>query len=210
MLYARFKVAFRAFLKETRGSFTVESVIVIPLLFWAAAATFEFFEIHRYKSAREKATYAIADMISRETSTNGLTSIYMDNAMALFDEISNDSGTNQLRVSVVQYDQIEDIYEIVWSQVRGTGSNLAQLETEDVEDDHDRLPIVDHGDQIILVESNSMYQPFFGVALNELLIDTRMFTSIRFAPQVCYEGVCSPPSATGSDTSDDDDAASNT
>ncbi|WP_338548787.1 TadE/TadG family type IV pilus assembly protein [Roseovarius phycicola] len=209
MLYARFKVAMRSFWNETRGSFTVESVIAIPLLFWATAATFEFFEVHRYKSAREKATYAIADMISRETSQAGLTSVYMDNALTMFDAISNDEGANQIRVSVVQYDQIEDIYEIVWSEIRGQEFTLEQLETSDVEDDHDRLPIVDHGDQIIVVESNSFYEPLFGIALDRLLVDTRMFTSIRFAPQVCYEGICAPANDGTTDTSDDDDAASN-
>ncbi|WP_317057387.1 TadE/TadG family type IV pilus assembly protein [Roseovarius rhodophyticola] len=209
LVYARIKTALESFAKETRGSFTVEAVITIPLLFWGIAATYEFFEVHRYKSVREKATYTVADMISRETREEGLNVAYLDNAMTLFNEMSNDTGTNLMRVSVVQYDEINDIYEVVWSQLRGTGTTLDPLETDDVRNAHDTLPIVDNGDQIILVESNSFYEPFLGLALDRFLVDTRMFTAIRFASQVCYEGVCGPDDGTPPDASDDDDSTAN-
>ena len=192
MLYARFKFALQSFWKETKGAITVETVIAVPLLFWAITATFEYFEVHRYKSAREKATYTIADMISRETAEPGVTSIYMDNALTLFNEMSNDDGTNQIRVSIIRYDANADIYEINWSEVRGEGT-LVPLTTNDVRNDHDVLPILDNGEDLILVESLSIYDPVFDVGLNDLIIDTRTFTSIRFASQMCFEGnSCGP------------------
>lgn len=189
MLMARLKVSLRSFLEGTRGSLTVESVLSLPLLFWGMAATFDFFEIHRYKSVREKGTFTIADMISRETRAAGLTSIYIDNAKILFDEITNDNGVNQIRVSVVSYDKDDDEYGIAWSQVRGTGP-MAQLTTAQVKDSHATLPDVADGEEIILVESTSSYEPLFNVGLNDVTISTRVFSAIRFAPQICYEGVC--------------------
>lgn len=189
MLIARLKVSLRSFLEETRGSLMVESVISLPLLFWGMAATFDFFEIHRYKSVREKATFTLADMVSRETAEAGLTTIYLDNAKILFDEITNDGGVNQIRVSVVSYDADDDEYGIVWSEVRGTGS-LARLTTEQVRNSHDTLPDVADGEEIILVESTSSYEPLFNVGLNDVTIGTRVFSAIRFAPQICYESVC--------------------
>ena len=187
MLYARLKVAVTSFWEETRGSIMIESVITLPLLFWCMAATYEFFEVHRYKSAREKATYTIADMISREQANTGVTSIYMDNALTLFNQISNDDGINQLRVSVIRYDDINNKFRISWSQVRGTGSMNA-LTDADVADAQDELPILDHGEEVILVESKSNYDPLFDVGLADINVETRIFTAVRFAPQVCFEG----------------------
>lgn len=60
------KLCFYRFCREERGSVTVEAVITLPLLIWAIGATYEFFEVHRYQSARDKASYTIADMLSRE------------------------------------------------------------------------------------------------------------------------------------------------
>ena len=190
MLLARLKVSLRSFLEDTRGLITVESVLTIPLLFWAMAATFDFFEIHRYKSVREKGTFTIADMISRETRASGLTSIYLDNAKILFDEITNDDGVNQIRVSVVNYSDNTNEYDISWSQVRGTGP-MVPLTDADVKNAHATLPEVDHGEEVILVESTSSYQPLFNVGLNDVTIGTRVFSAIRFAPKICYEGHCS-------------------
>ena len=55
-----------AFRDETCGSWTVEMVVTMPIMIWGLVATYEFFEIHRYQSVRDKATYTIADMFSRE------------------------------------------------------------------------------------------------------------------------------------------------
>ncbi|QFT99007.1 hypothetical protein FIU85_16965 [Roseovarius sp. THAF8] len=189
MLMARLKVSLRSFLEDTRGLITVETVLSMPLLFWAMTATFDFFEIHRYKSVREKGTFTIADMISRETRAGGLTSIYLDNAKILFDEITNDDGVNQIRVSVVKYSDHKKEYSIAWSQVRGTGP-LVPLTDGDVKNAHATLPDVNHGEEVILVESTSSYQPLFNVGLNDVTIGTRVFSAIRFTAQVCYEGVC--------------------
>ena len=181
------KRVIRRFCGERDGSVMVETVICLPLLVWALVATWEFFEIHRYKSAREKATYTIADMYSRETSSINTT--YMNNTMKLFDAISNDDGVNQIRVSVVQYDIDADQYAIRWSEVRGSGGDLAPLTNSDVASAHAMLPIMNDGEELILVESESDYVPTFNVGLGNIVpVETRIFTKIRFAAQLCWEG----------------------
>ncbi|MCZ7676076.1 MAG: hypothetical protein M5U35_09670 [Roseovarius sp.] len=101
MFWHDLKLHLQEFRDDERGSFIVEAVIALPILFWGLAATFEFFEVHRFKSVREKATYTIADMLSREQDV--VTEVYMDNAKALLDVIASDDGVNQLRVSVVRF-----------------------------------------------------------------------------------------------------------
>jgi hypothetical protein len=185
MFWHDLKLRLQDFRNDERGSFMVESVIALPLLFWTVAATFEFFEVHRYKSVREKATYTIADMISREQ--DAVTDVYMDNAKALFDIITGDDGINQLRVSIIRYDGDDEEYEIFWSKVRGTGT-MDELDDNDVADDHDRLPVLADGEDVIVVESVSRYNSLFNLVISDpFTIETRVFTSIRFAPQICFD-----------------------
>ena len=176
----------RRFCGERDGSVMVETVICLPLLVWALVATWEFFEVHRYRSVREKGTYTIADMISREVL--GINDTYMDNAKTLFDGISNDNGVNQIRISVVRYDADTDEYFIRWSKVRGDG-DYSELSTDDVRNSHATLPLMNDGEDLILVETISTYSPLFNVGLsNNVKIDTRIFTKPRIIGQVCYEG----------------------
>jgi len=185
MMMLQLKSLLRTFRDDTRGSFVVESVIALPLLFWVLAATYEFFEVHRYKSVREKATYTVADLLSREQSV--VNDIYMDNVKLLFDQVSGDDGINQIRVSVVRYMESRDEYEVTWSEVRGTGG-YDPLTDADIATAHDELPALNNGDEVILVETRSSYDPVFDVGLTDgILITTRMLTSLRFAPQLCFE-----------------------
>lgn len=186
MIARRLRQCLARFRDDIRGTITVEMVICIPVLFWAVTASYEFFEIHRYKSVREKATYTIADMLSREMAP--VNDTYIDNTKQLFDLITNDTGANQLRISIVKYDSDENEYHVSWSEVRGSG-DMASLTDADIADDHDRLPMMNDGEEIILVESNSAYRPIFRVGFSSSVgVETRVFTDIRFAPQVVWQG----------------------
>lgn len=173
------------FRNEERGSVMVEAVVTLPLLIWAIGATYEFFELHRYNSARDKASYTIADMISREH--EAIKPIYMDNAKIVFDTISNDRGANSLRVSVISFDSGKNEYFVQWSEVRGTDA-LVELETADIKTAHAQLPVLKGGQELIIVDSVSTYPPVFKVGLgDDLKIRTNVMTSPRFAPQIKWE-----------------------
>lgn len=174
------------FAQREDGSIMVEVVMTLPILLLALAATYEFFEVHRFQSARDKASYTISDMLSRELAP--VDDDYITNAKTVFDEITNDATSNQLRVSIIKYDLDTDEYSIVWSEVRGSGDLMA-LTSADVANDHERLPTMADGEEVILVESRSTYDPLFKVGLNDnLKIGSRVVTSPRFAPQIVWEG----------------------
>ncbi|MRU16468.1 pilus assembly protein [Roseovarius sp. A21] len=185
MLFQRLKRLLKDFRKDTHGSIMVETVIALPMLFWATAATYEFHEVHRYQSAREKATYTIADMISREEFA--ITSNYLDRTLTVFDDMTNDEGENQIRVSVVEYDEDTQKYHVSWSHTRGTGT-LEDLDDTSINEQTDRLPELIEGQQIILVEAVSVYTPSFKVGLGDALnVETRIFTAPRLVPKVDYK-----------------------
>jgi len=173
------------FRNDERGSVMVEAVITLPLLIWGIGATYEFFEVHRYSSARDKASYTIADIISREMLP--ITPTYLTNAKSVFDTITNDNGQNALRVSIIKYDADEDEYSIKWSEVRGT-SKLVALTTADVRTAHARLPMMRDGEELIVVDSLSHYPPMFDVWFGDnMQVATHVITSPRFAPQINWE-----------------------
>ena len=173
------------FRKDESGTVTVEAVLTLPLLFFALAATYEFFEVHRYASARDKASYTIADMVSREMQS--VNDTYMTNAKTVFDAITNDGGADQLRISIIKYDEDEDVYSVKWSKVRGDGA-WDGLQTSDVTNDRAHLPMMNDGEELIVVESASHYPPLFDVGITrDKPVNTRIFTSPRFAPQIVWE-----------------------
>ncbi|WP_297769657.1 pilus assembly protein [uncultured Roseovarius sp.] len=165
---------------------------MFPFLFMGLAFSYEYYDMFRYQSVREKATYTVADMLSRETQV--VDAAYMDNVKELFDVITNDSGVNQVRVTVVRYrldeGQNVDEFELRWSEVRGTGA-LVPLTSSDVQNAHDSLPQMVDGQDIILVDTLSSYDPKVSAGLaGGTEITTRMFVPLRFAAQLCYDGVC--------------------
>lgn len=173
------------FRSEERGTVMVEAVITLPLLVWGLGATYEFFEVHRYQSARDKASYTIADMISREMLP--ITPTYLNNAKTVFDTITNDSGSNSLRVTLVKYDEDEDEYSVKWSEVRGA-TYLEALETDDVRNAHAKLPQMRDGEELVVVDSLSRYQPMFDVWPGPNMdVSTNVMTIPRFAPQINWD-----------------------
>ncbi|SEK54431.1 hypothetical protein SAMN05421666_1046 [Roseovarius nanhaiticus] len=170
------------FRSEERGSVMVEAVITLPLLIWALGATYEFFEVHRYQSARDKASYTIADMVSREMSA--VTPTYLNNAKTVFDTIANDGVPNSMRVTLVKYDSDENVYSVKWSHVRGA-TYLRALTDSDVKTAHDRLPQMRDGEELVVVDSLSKYEPMFDIGLGTgMNVSTSVMAIPRFAPQI--------------------------
>ncbi|WP_306152905.1 TadE/TadG family type IV pilus assembly protein [Roseovarius sp. MMSF_3281] len=185
MLIQRFKTLLRRLRKDMHGAVVVESMIALPLLFWVTMASFEFYEVHRYKAVREKATYTVADMISREGCQ--ITRNYLDKTFVLYNDMLRDRGANQIRFTVVEYDGSNDKYEVKWSFLRGDG-DLESLPSGELANGDEILPALSSGQQIILVETFSTYKPYFRVGMgNSIDMETRIFISPRFVPKVDYK-----------------------
>ncbi len=188
MVMSRVSSLLRRFCTDKSGVVTVEMVITLPLLIWSLAATYDYFEIHRHRAVREKATYTVADMLSREQAP--VTAEYIDGARDLFNTMTNDDDLVQVRVSVVTYDADTDLYSVVWSRVGGPGT-LTPLGDADVQSGAVPLPQMIDGQQIVIVNSRSIYNPSFNVGLStNMPVETAQFMNLRFAPQLCFEDTC--------------------
>lgn len=199
------------FAKDTKGVVAVEVVVILPLLLWAVAAMAIYFDVFRTKSAAEKASYTIGDMLSRET--NAITPEYIDNTRLLFEAISRtqvhsdpesggstgtptidpetglavpatEQGTS-LRISVITWNEDESEYELEWSEIRG--ADFVALQASDLTLLEGDLPQMADQDTVILVETSMDYSPVLNVGLGERDINTFTFTRPRYAPQLVFE-----------------------
>jgi hypothetical protein len=170
------------FARDTRASLTVEAAIMMPVLFWSFGATFVIFDAFRENSINEKAAYTIGDMLSRETGF--ITPEYMDNTLTLLEALT-DTPTQDLgiRVSVIRWDEEDNLYDLRWSQARG---NAEALDATEVSEWDGVLPTMVDEEQIILVETFIDYDSVMNIGLGDRTLTTFVYTRPRFAPQLVW------------------------
>ena len=173
----------RAFWGDTDASVTVEFICAVPMLFWALAASFVFFDGFRQSAINLKAAYTIGDMISRETAA--VNDDYMDSVYALHRLLTHATSSTTLRVSVVRWDEDDNRFYEDWSESRGA---IDPLTTAEVLLLTDKLPTMPDSERVILVETTNSFTPTFqNVGLEAMSFDNFVFTRPRFAPQVAWE-----------------------
>ena len=178
-----FLLKLRGFAQETKASASVEAAIIFPVIFWAYAAMFTYYEAYRAQAVAEKAAYTISDMISRET--DAITPTYMTNARNIYKDLSGLSpGETALRVTLLRWDGEQNRFKVDWSKRRG---DIPRLRTRDVGEYDELLPPLVANERIILLETASDYDPAFSVGLAPRIIETFVYTRPRFTPQIVWD-----------------------
>jgi Flp pilus assembly protein TadG len=179
----------RNFLTDTTAATSFEAVIIFPLFAWAWIGTFSFFDAYRVYNTSIKSTYAIADLISRQTST-----VYgydIEGMAEMLEMMIRDTTGVEMRVTQILRDTHGD-YRVDWSH--GTGSQ-ARLYTANLSEFEDRLPDMANGERIVLVESFVVYDPAFSYGLTDLDFENFTVTRPRYAGQVPYDDDMTPPTS---------------
>ena len=195
------KTLLRRFGRDTKGSVSVEAVILFPALAVIFAASWVYFDVMRQQSISIKANYTIGDIISRETEV--LDDTYITNVQRMMYYLTKGSGEEvDLRVTVVQYNADSLNHDVIWSEARGDWSALTD---SDLSGYTESLPLMADADQLILVETRDAYTPSFNVSgIGPFDIETYSFTRPRFASQVIFEGVNDGSNFNGSSSPEDD------
>lgn len=171
------------FITDTSASMSLEAVLVFPVLVWAYIGSFVFFDAFRAQNSNMKAAYTISDMLSRET--DPIDADYIDGLQRMYDFlVFKPRNPTWLRITVVRWDEDNEEYVVEWSQ---TTNEAEPWTTETFEQIDERVPVLANGDTGILVEANTVYIPVFNVGFTEMEFDNFIFTSPRFAPQLCWE-----------------------
>jgi hypothetical protein len=174
----------RRFFKSETGAYSVEGVLVLPLLIWGVMASVVLVDAYRMKTQNLRATYVISDAVSRLWDP-----VTDDYFVGLWDlhgmQVAYRHPTN-LRMTALQYSLSNDRYVVRWSQTTSE-ERFSYLTQEQVDARQPNIPNLADGDSLVLVETWMDYTPFFSIGLPAMVFGQEIFVSPRYAPQIDYQ-----------------------
>ena len=171
----------RRFRRDERGSISVEGIVMLVPLLLLFLASFVYVHAFRLSSLNEKASYVVADMLSRQT--DPVNSAYLNGLQQVYAFLIRGQGESpRMRLSVITYDGEDDDYNIVWTRSTGTGAGiLTEAMLDQVED---RMPVMPDGETVLLVETFVTYVPPINAGIGTQEFSTFVVTRPRYAPQI--------------------------
>lgn len=183
------------FARDENGTVLTEFVIYIPILFWAWLAMFAFWDAYRDINVAQKASYAIADMISREQTA--VTNNYRDGLRNVFAYMAGTTNSHvKVRFTSITY-SIDNTttgagsFKVHWSY--SPDATLPKLTTATLQSDFkNTIPIMSPGDYVLMIETRLDYTPPLDIPLLTNMITTRRIDNVvitrpRFM-RVCESG----------------------
>ena len=134
MLRSRF---LSRFAREEKGNLAVESLILIPGLWLVFLVMVTIFDAYQQSNANQKASYAISDLVSRQTTP--VDSDFLAGAKGLFDTLAYRANDTTVRITSVRWDAADNEFKLHWSQANGFKSGAT---ASDVAQWHNLLPVV--------------------------------------------------------------------
>lgn len=171
----------RSYIHDTRAAVSMETLIVFPFLIWAWIGTFAFFDAYRVYNSSIKATFTVADLLSRQTET--VTPADIDGMSLMLEAMIRDANGAEIRVTQILR-EVDGDYSVDWSY--GTGTQ-ARLFTANLAEIDSMLPDMANGERVVLVESFIDYDPGFNIGINDISFDNFTLTRPRYAGQVPFD-----------------------
>lgn len=159
------------------GATTVEFMLVLPLIIFWFAGSYTFFDAYSEWTRSVKATYTVADILSRQTEIDD---DYIDDMNVLFASIMGEN-TNNTYVRVSSLEKQDDALEVDWSEA--TGLHLSITNNNDIPTE--LVPNIINGESVILVESHVPFVPFQDyVGLTARTLSKKVVISPRFTSKL--------------------------
>ncbi len=171
--------------REEKGSFSVEAILMFPILVWAFMGMYVFFEGLRESNINLKATYTISDLLSRET--NLIDQNYLNGMNDIYAWLSRSSQPVQMRVTVVRYDELTDSHVTIWSRGVNGKPDLVQADVDTFISPN--VPIMANAATAIVVETWTTYDPIMDIGLTDTEIHNLVVTAPRFTEQLLLAGL---------------------
>ncbi len=165
----------RRFRHAEGGNVLVETVMLFPVLFWAAFGLYVFWDGYKSSNKLQKATYTAADIVSRWQGTP-LTVADANGIQNLMTYMIGENQTPRLRLTLVKWVQSNNRFEVQWSCSLDQ-PDLMPWTTASVQTIKNDIPLTADGGFQILVETELDFTPLFDNGLDAMTFNE--FTPVR-------------------------------
>ena len=169
------------FVRDTRGSMSIEMLIVIPLLLFLATGGLAFWNAFNSNSRTAKVAYAVTDIMSRHTAVDDVDMVFlfdMQNKM-----LPPNVSERTLRITSICFEDGD--YKVLWSYGAAGIDATAPAALQNADIPLDIMPPMSPQDSIILVELSASWEPqFVNVGLRPMRWNNALVTRPRFVKYV--------------------------
>ena len=172
--------ALRRFARAERASLSIEAAIMLPLLVFLYAAGFTWFDAYRRDSHTFKATYAIADVLSRRTDL--VTPAELDGLQGVFEALVGAAPA----AAFMRFSELHRSpagVEVVWSYAT---DGQPALSTARLQGLLRQVPTLVPGERVTLVETHLIDRPILRVGLGERRVINAIPTRQRYEPRLPF------------------------
>ena len=176
------------FARDTAGSVIIEGLYMILLLIFFILAMLVYTDVFTARNTSVKATYTVADLLSRwNSSTLAVDKDYLDGMNELYAYMAKvDTTDTELRITSAYYNKDTKKYVVDWSYKTHNGTKLTSAMLNEP-DYTSRLPNLVAGEYVIILESEALYSPPFRVGIPDMTFEEFVVTRPRFVPRLPLE-----------------------
>ena len=172
----------RRYRDRTQGSMVIEAIFAVPVLAMGMTGFFTFWDAYRTQNEVQKATYAVADMLSREMVP--ATPAFLDGLEDILEYLVREDA--RLRFTSIRRTSDGPTgatgLDVLWSYSPSNG--LPVLTDTTVGTVEPALPMMAIGSNIVLLEVEVPFAPMTDI-LSVSLLTERVAMRPRFLPTLC-------------------------
>jgi len=163
--------------------------MMVPLLLFAYGGLFTFFDAFRTVNLNTRASYTIADLLSREQRQAPFEFEYFGGLNSGLSLLTQSDYATILRVTQVERVNETGEMAVVWSEVAGgTGEYIQPIVNATYSEIEDIVPIMAGADKNYVIETWSGFVPMMRwVGVEPQYFGHSVVTRARFGPSACYE-----------------------
>ncbi len=150
-----------AFGRNESGTVLTETIMILPILIWAYLGLFTYWDAYRSLNVTQKASYTVADMISRFDTIDP--NSFLPGLKKVMTYLIDNNETADLRVTAVTWNDTRRQFEVIWSRTTNARS-YPTLTTSTLQAKAAKIPTTVAGDWTVIVETWVEFVPAFDLS----------------------------------------------